>query len=138
MRSFYRIPSMRKAISLWLMALLLGVSPAGAWAALLRSSAECGMQCCRTKRKCCCRKPKSNPPTSAAFTAKECRGACCQPLALGGGLVATHPDSSLPREPILPAEAVCLLPAAVARNVNTCYALWQRPPPLLQPPPIQG
>jgi len=130
-----RITGMRKAISVWLMAALLGVSPAAAFTALLGSAQECGSQCCRTKRKCCCRKPKAAGSSEVSLSAKECRGGCCQPRGLGVGAAAVE-SASLPLSaPWLVTVEKGLHSSSVARTVNPCYALWQRPPPLDWPLP---
>lgn len=133
-----RITGMRKAISVWLMAALLGVSPAAAFTALLGYARECGSQCCRAKRKCCCRKPKAAGASEVSLSAKACRVGCCQPLALGAGAAAMESGSVVLSQPRLLAAQKGLHSSSVARIVHTCYALWQRPPPVNQPLSAQG
>jgi len=103
-----RITGMRMAISVWLMAALLGVSPAAFWTSLFRSPADCSSRCCRSKRTCCCRKPKAAGASEESLSAKECRGGCCQPRALGTGAAAVGGGHASLSAPALAGAEKCL------------------------------
>jgi hypothetical protein len=134
MRSL-RQSSLRRALSMLLLTLMLALTGAPLLAAALASPASCGTNCCRSKKNCCCR--KKAPPASGQGTtlvASNCPLGCGQLPALASGvLLALIPGQAGAIWAL--ASAALLLTGTVKRcALAFAFALFGRPPP--QPLPV--
>lgn len=125
------LPPFRSAVTALLALLLL--APAG-FGLLLPASApqpDCGMQCCKRTKVCCCRKSGSlarqNRPgwAAAPVCATRCRQLPALPGAIAASLAPQQAETKL---------AECPLPAGTSygrapRSSETDFALFERPPP---------
>lgn len=112
-----------------LMVLCLLASNAGLLVALSASGSNCGTQCCRTKKTCCCRK-KAADPTRATLSARTCPPGCGQatPAAATAWTGAEASSTAM----ALVVLALCLAGKAIGpRQTWRWFGLFQRPPPCL-------
>ncbi|MGJ5815452.1 hypothetical protein [Paludibaculum fermentans] len=85
-----------------------------------------GMACCRTGKKCCCRKTS---PANAILSDKSCGSQCGQTASatrLGVDLLLCSPRADAPQW--LTSTFVTVAAAVAVPSVET-YSLQQRPPP---------
>lgn len=112
-----------------LLALLLSVSTVIPLAALALAPTECGTQCCRKGKSCCCRKNSLPTTTGPLLSARTCPIGCGQPATLPILRIVWQGIAVyLPSVIAATASTLWLQPYS-ACGVLLCFALLQRPPP---------
>jgi len=123
-----RTPSRRAAFSLLLILLLLiPFAPSLTALSARTSSDDCGMQCCKRTKVCCCRKiARERQPAFRAPSA--CSSGCGQLPAVHGpaaGLGRARPAIA----PLITAACFHPVPPPIHRSVQPLFPLFERPPP---------
>lgn len=92
---------------------------------------DCGMECCKRTKVCCCRKAdriarKSRPGWVASAA---CSTGCRQLPALAGGMAAGLAAGRIEVRLLETTVAVRVLRSLAPRALETDFALFERPPP---------
>lgn len=117
----------RRASSLLLILLLLVPFAPSLTALSARTTSDCGMQCCKRTKVCCCRKiARERQPSFRAPSA--CSSGCGQLPAIHGSAASlgrTRPATI----PVVTAAQFRPVPALIHRTTDPLFALFERPPP---------
>jgi hypothetical protein len=121
----------RRALGRYLLALLLLFTNAGLLPLLAQMVPECGAQCCRNKKTCCCRKQVRQGKGEAKVLARACPPGCGATATAGSGPVAGGLVGLMDEVPSTGdgVGGIVLWFAAGCWLVR--FALHQRPPPPL-------